>query len=86
MANKPTIKYEDILLELIILRETDYDAFMFRLYDALAGEYRSIAHDKSSVSEKLEAIWSMIKYFETKEQYEKCADLKKLVEEIKENP
>ena len=50
MANKPTIKYEDILLELIILRETDYDAFMFRLYDALAGEYRSIAHDKSSVS------------------------------------
>jgi hypothetical protein len=86
MANKPTIKYEDILLELIILRETDYDAFMFRLYDALAGEYRSIAHDKSSVSEKLEAIWSMIKYFETKEQYEKCEDLKKLVEEIKEKP
>lgn len=86
MANKPTIKYEDILLELIILRETDYDAFMFRLYDALAGEYRLIAQDKSSVSEKLEAIWSMIKYFETKEQYEKCEDLKKLVEEIKEKP
>jgi hypothetical protein len=86
MANKPTIKYEDILLELITLRETDYDAFMFRLYDALAGEYRSIALDKSSVSEKREAISSMIKYFETKEQYEKCADLKKLVEEIKEKP
>ena len=86
MANKPTIKYEDILLELIILRETDYDAFMDRLYDALAGEFRSIAHDKSPVTEKREAIWTMIKYFESKEQYEKCADLKKLVEEIKEKP
>ena len=74
--------YHDILLELIQLRETDYDAFMDRLYEALAGEFRDVVHDKTPVEEKKQAIWTMIEHFSGKEQYEKCADLKRLSEEI----
>ena len=42
---KKTRTYNDILLELIRLRETDYDGFMDRLYEALAGEFRDVVHD-----------------------------------------
>ena len=73
---KKTRTYNDILLELIRLRESDYDGFMDRLYEALAGEFRDV------VEEKKQAIWTMILHFEKKEQYEKCADLKKLSEEL----
>ena len=39
---KKTRTYNDILLELIRLRESDYDGFMDRLYEALAGEFRDV--------------------------------------------
>lgn len=79
---KKTRTYNDILLELIRLRETDYDGFMDRLYEALAGEFRDVVHDGTPMDEKKQAIWTMILHFEKKEQYEKCADLKKLSEEL----
>jgi hypothetical protein len=81
-AKKNNKTYNEILLELIRLRETDYDGFMDRLYEALAGEFRDVVHDKTPIEEKQQAIWTMISHFEKKEQYEKCADLKKLSDEI----
>lgn len=75
--------YTKIILDLIHLRETDYDAFMNRLYEALTGDFRDAIHDPAPVEEKSQAIWSMIKHFEKNEEFEKCADLKKLIEEIK---
>jgi hypothetical protein len=82
MATGKKKPYSEILLELIRLRETDYDGFMDRLYEALAGEFRDVVHDGSPKEEKRQAIWTMISHFEKKEQYEKCADLKKLSEEL----
>jgi hypothetical protein len=82
MSTKKIRNYHDILLELIRLRETDYDGFMDRLYEALAGEFRDVVHDGSPLEEKRQAIWSMISHFEKKEQYEKCADLKKMSDEL----
>lgn len=74
--------YTQIILDLIHLRETDYTAFMNRLYEALTGEFREAIHDPAPAEEKSQAIWSMIKHFEKTEEFEKCANLKKLVEEI----
>jgi hypothetical protein len=71
--------YSKILLDLIYLRDTDYDAFMNRLYEALTGEFKDVIHDKSPVEEKTQAIWTMINHFTNTEEYEKCAELKKLV-------
>ena len=74
--------YTKILLDLIHLRQTDYDAFMNRLYEALTGEFKDVIHDSSPVEDKTQAIWTMIKHFEKNEEFEKCADLKKLADEL----
>lgn len=79
---KPTPKYHQILMELIRLRETDYDAFMDKLYEALSGEFREVVQDNSPVVEKNQAITTMIKYFSDREEYEKCADLKKMMDQL----
>jgi hypothetical protein len=76
--------YHDLLLELINLRETDYDKFMDKMYEALAGEHREVINDGTPATEKKTALWTMIQYFQTKEEYEKCAELKKLAESLKD--
>lgn len=74
--------YRDILFELLHLRENDYDGFMSKLYEALSGEFRSMVHDDSPLDEKLQALKTMIEHFEIREEYEKCAELKKMSEEL----
>lgn len=78
-------KYSKILLDLIHLRQTDYDAFMNRLYEALTSEFKDVINDTNLVSEKSQALWTMIKHFEKKEDFEKCAELKKLVDTVDPN-
>ncbi len=75
-------RYHKILMELIVLREHDYDAFMHKLYEALSGEFRGMVHDTSPLDEKVRALSSMIEYFEGLEQYEKCAELHRMTKEI----
>jgi len=79
-------QYSRILLDLIHLRQTDYDAFMNRLYEALTGEFKDALYDTSPIEEKSQAVWSMIKHFEKQEEFEKCASLKKMIEEIDTKP
>jgi len=74
--------YSKILLDLIHLRQTDYEAFMNRLYEALTGEFKDVINDSSPVNEKSQAIWTMIKHFEKNEEFEKCAELKKLADTL----
>jgi hypothetical protein len=74
--------YSKILLDLIYLRQTDYAAFMERLYEALTGEFKDVINDASPVEEKSQAIWTMIKHFEENEEFEKCAELKKLADKL----
>jgi hypothetical protein len=76
-------KYSKIMLELVHLRQTDYDAFMDKLYEALTGEFRGAVHDAAPQEEKNQAIWTMIDHFKRTEQYEKCANLKSLAAEMK---
>ena len=70
-------------MELIHLREKDYDGFMNKLYDALSGEFKDMINDPAPVTEKERAIWTMIDHFAEKEEYEKCAELQKLANDIK---
>lgn len=75
-------KYSKVLLELVYLRENDYDGFMNRLYEALTGEFRDVLNDTTPKDEKTKAIWTMIKHFEKNEEFEKCADLKKMADQL----
>ena len=81
--NTPDRRYHEILMELIHLREKDYDGFMDKLYDALSGEFKDMINDPTPVAEKERAIWTMINHFSDKEEYEKCAELQKLAKDIK---
>lgn len=78
-------KYSQILLDLVHLRDTDYNEFMNRLYEALTGEFKDAINDSAPVEEKKQAIQTMIKHFEKTEQYEKCAALYKLSNEMNQS-
>jgi hypothetical protein len=76
--------YQDMLLELMNLRKEDYGKFMDKLYEALTGEFKDAVKegDGKSVSEKKNALTIMIKHFQETEEYEKCAQLKKISESL----
>lgn len=75
-------KYQSALVSLVKLRYTDYDAFMERLYEALRGDFKDAIHDLTPVEGKQQALATMIDYFQDKEEYEKCAELKKIKDSL----
>lgn len=75
-------KYSQAILELVNLRQTDYDAFMEKLYELLTGDLKEAVYDASPVEEKTEAIWTMMEYFSNKDDFEKCSVLKKIKEDL----
>jgi hypothetical protein len=76
---KRDLKTSQMLAELVSLRHTDFDAFMNLLYDALQRELSGAIFDETPLTEKQEALNSMIHYFQDKEEYEKCAVLRDMV-------
>lgn len=83
---KPTsrLSYQQMLFELLELREHDYDSFMQKLFEALSGEFRSMVNDDSPLDEKSQALKTMIEHFAVREEYEKCATLKKMLDELEQ--
>jgi hypothetical protein len=79
---KKDLKTSQMLAELVSLRHTDFDAFMNLLYDALQRELSGAIFDQTPLTEKQEALNSMIQYFQDKEEYEKCAVLRDMVQTI----
>ena len=75
-------KYQSALVSLVKLRYTDYDAFMERLYEALRGDFKDAIHDLTPVEGKQQALATMIDYFQDREEYEKCAELKKIKDSL----
>jgi hypothetical protein len=62
-----------LLMELLTLRETNRELFMDKLYDAITTDFKSIFIDEIiKDKEHQQTLQSMIDYFESKEEYEKC--------------
>lgn len=80
MNNVP--KYQSTLVDLVKLRYTDYDAFMQRLYEALRGDHKDAINDATPAENKKQALETMIQYFSGKEEYEKCAELQVLYNQL----
>lgn len=74
--------YQSTLVDLVKLRYADYDAFMERLYEALRGEYKDAINDATPTDSKRQALATMIEYFQGKEEYEKCAELLRLSNQL----
>ena len=56
------------------MMEMVYETIMVNVDDAIKSE--------TPIDEKLKALTSIIKYFEDLEAYEKCANIKKIIEDI----
>lgn len=83
--NENTLGYHDFMLELINLREADYDKFLDKLYEGLTGQFAgAIESDPTNqdTAAKIRALKRMIKHFENKEEYEKCAKIKVMIEDL----
>lgn len=78
--------YQDMLAELMSLKSTDYDMFMAKLYEAVSGEFRDALHNDDPITEKTKALDAMIQYFSNREEYEKCAELKKMADSLDAEP
>ena len=66
-------KYHLILTEILRLRDTNYDRFMDKLYEATTGELLDMTIDMLNESEEhRDTLRLMIVHFEMKEEYEKC--------------
>ena len=76
----------ELLYELLQLRDTDYEKFMDKLYEAMTTEFLEIVKSKVFDVDESEAVFkSMIKHFENKEEYEKCDVLLHLLNSSKQN-
>jgi len=67
------MKKHQSLIELIELREKDYERFMEKFYEAVTTEFSDVVKKELLTDEQhKETLKAMISYFEKKEEYEKC--------------
>ena len=64
------------------VRNLPREKMMDLVYDAIINKKRDALNSTSSKEEKLEAIAFIISWFEAREEYEKCNELKKIIKEI----
>jgi len=63
---------------LLTLEQTDFDEYMKLSYAVLMQSPSAVLKRGDSIESKVNAINHMIKFFEEKEEYEKCTNLQKL--------
>lgn len=74
---------EDSLRFFNSVRNLPREKMMDLVYQAIINRKQEALNSSSSKEEKIEAITFIISWFESKEEYEKCSELKKIIKEIK---
>lgn len=64
------------------LVEASRDTMMNMIYDAVINHTDQAVYNSVPKEEKVEALTNVIKYFEEIEEYEKCFDIKKVIQQI----
>lgn len=78
--NEPTPEYEPNF-QIVDMKSTMMDM----IYDAIMVDINGAIKAKTPISEKINALNTILKYFEAKEEYEKCGNIKKIIDEIHVN-
>jgi hypothetical protein len=66
-------KQHELLIELIQLKEQDYDKFLDKFYEAITTEFHQIfVEELIKDQDHISTLRIMINHFEKKEEYEKC--------------
>jgi hypothetical protein len=64
------------------LVEQSKDTMMNMVYNAIVNNEHDAIYNNSPVEERLEALQNVIRYFEDTEEYEKCFNIKKIIDKI----
>jgi len=78
------LRDEGLIKELIRLRESDPDAFMMLVIEALKKNPDAALQDSAPAHKKLVALESLMRYFQEIEGYEDCAFIRDLKQRIDE--
>ena len=66
-------KHHEILMELLNLRETNYDLFIDKLYDAITDDFsKYFKEELIKDKDHQDTLKIMVDHYEKKEEYEKC--------------
>ena len=65
------------------LRESSRQTMMEMVYNTLINEEDRAVNSNTPAEEKLQALKNIIQYFEQNEEYEKCYNIKKIIDRIK---
>jgi len=65
------------------MKHASRNMMMDVVYKAIIENAKLVLHSDTSKTRKIEAIRYILEFFENIEQYEKCAELKKIIDKIK---
>ena len=65
------------------MRYASRSTMMDVVYKAIMENANLVLNSGTPITKKVEAIEHILKFFESIEQYEKCAELKKIIDKIK---
>jgi hypothetical protein len=75
---------EQLLNQLLLLKEKDPNAFMDLVFSSLKSFPDAAIEDDADIDSKIKAITKMMNHYEGTETYEKCAFLLNLMNQIKD--
>jgi hypothetical protein len=64
------------------IKKASREKMMDMVYEAIVNKTQDALKSSSTIEQKIEAISFIINWFETKEEYEKCLELKKIIKEL----
>jgi len=73
---------EDLIGHLESLKKKDLDAFFELVYQSIVNFPEEAVADTSPIESKMEALKRIIRHFEETEDYEKCVQLKSILDKI----
>lgn len=76
---------EDLINHLESLKKKDIDAFFELVFQSIVNFPEDAILDSSPMENKKQALQRIIKHFEETEDYEKCAQLKSILDQIIKN-
>lgn len=62
--------------------EASEETLMNMVYNALINHTEDAIYNNSPIRDRMEALHNVLKYFENNEEYEKCYDIKKIIQKI----
>lgn len=77
------LRSEDLIQKLEDLKNQDLDAFFELIFQSIINWPEEAINDSSPVDNKIKALERIIKHFQDLEEYEKCQELKIILDQIK---